>query len=63
MRIVIQALLDQAISSFGVDEWLSWVHSRDMKPEEDKAYSLLGILNVYISPLYGEGIESVLHPL
>ena len=31
---------------------------RETKLEEDKAYSLLGIFNVYILPIYGKGAAS-----
>jgi hypothetical protein len=35
---------------------LSWIENRQTKLEEDKAYSLLGIFDVYVPPIYGEGM-------
>ena len=43
------------LSRFSVNERLSWMECRQTKLEEDRAYSLLGIFDVYISPIYGEG--------
>jgi hypothetical protein len=34
---------------------LQWKEHRETKREEDGAYSLLGIFDVYLAPLYGEG--------
>jgi hypothetical protein len=39
---------------------LRWIEHRRTKLEEDKAYSLLGIFDVYILPAYGEGTASAL---
>jgi hypothetical protein len=49
------ALQGAPLSQFSVNERLSWIEHRHTKLEEDKAYSLLGIFNVYISPIYSEG--------
>jgi hypothetical protein len=35
---------------------LNWILIRKTAREEDKAYSIMGLLNTYIPPLYGEGI-------
>jgi hypothetical protein len=43
------------LSEFSVSERLSWAKSRQTTRSEDKAYSLLGILNVFMPTLYGEG--------
>lgn len=48
----------RALSQYSVDERLSWVSHRSTKREEDKAYSLLGIFNVHMPLIYGEGEES-----
>jgi hypothetical protein len=53
--IAIPALRGAPLSKFGVDERLSWAESRHTKRKEDKAYSLLGIFDVYMTPIYGEG--------
>jgi hypothetical protein len=52
------ALRGAALSKFSVDERFSWVDRRRTKLEEDKAYSLLGIFDVYMPLLYGEGEEN-----
>ena len=49
------ALQGTLLSQFSVNERLSWIERRQTKLEEDKAYSLLGIFDVYIPPIYGEG--------
>ncbi|KAF1957123.1 HET-domain-containing protein [Byssothecium circinans] len=49
------ALQGAPLSQFSVNERLSWIEHRQTKLEEDKAYSLLGIFDVYISPIYSEG--------
>ncbi|KAH8653204.1 WD40-repeat-containing domain protein [Tricladium varicosporioides] len=51
------ALQGDPISQFSVDERLQWIEHRQTKQEEDKVYSLLGIFNVYMLPIYGEGIR------
>jgi hypothetical protein len=43
------------ISQFSVNERLRWKEYRETKREEDGAYSLLGILDVDLAPIYGEG--------
>ncbi|KAH8797812.1 hypothetical protein F5884DRAFT_146537 [Xylogone sp. PMI_703] len=57
------ALHGDPLSQFSVDERMSWINPRQTKFEEDKAYSLLGIFGVYISPFYGEGIVSAFRRL
>jgi hypothetical protein len=52
------ALQGAALSQFSVDERLSWAENRRTKLEEDKAYSLLGIFDVYMPLIYGEGEEN-----
>ena len=49
------ALQGAPLFQFSVNERLSWNKHRHTKLEEDRAYSLLGIFDVYISPFYGEG--------
>ncbi len=43
------------LEDFSVDERLSWAKGRETKREEDAAYSLLGIFDVYMPLIYGEG--------
>lgn len=53
--IPLTALEGTPLSQFPVDERLRWSQKRETKRVEDKAYCLLGILNVSMSPRYGEG--------
>ena len=55
--IPIRALRGSPLSTFNVEERLSWAEKRETTREEDKAYSLLGIFDIQIPVLYGEGRE------
>jgi hypothetical protein len=52
------ALQGAPLSQFNTNKRLSWIEHRQTKLEEDKAYSLLGIFDVYVPPIYGEGTAS-----
>jgi len=52
--IPIAALRGAPLSEFGVDERLQWAENRKTQKEEDKAYCLLGIFNVFMPLIYGE---------
>jgi NACHT domain/Heterokaryon incompatibility protein (HET) len=52
------ALRGAALSQFSVDERSSWTKRRLTKLEEDEAYSLLGIFEIYMPLIYGEGKEN-----
>ena len=43
------------LDQLSVDERMSWVGQRKTKREEDAAYSLLGIFDVHMPLIYGEG--------
>ncbi len=43
------------MSEFTTNERFRWAARRDTKKREDRAYCLLGIFNVFIPPIYGEG--------
>ena len=58
--IPFQALQGRPLSYFGVAERLSWATGRRTKREEDAVYSLLGIFDVYVPLIYGEGKERAL---
>jgi ankyrin repeat protein len=58
--IAIQALRGSPLSQFDVDERMSWAAKRKTKREEDEAYSLLGIFNIHMPLIYGEGREKAL---
>jgi hypothetical protein len=50
-----QALHESSLSGFSVEERLSWAERRQTKREEDAAYSLLGIFDIHMPLIYGEG--------
>jgi Heterokaryon incompatibility protein (HET) len=62
-RIAVPALRGTPVSQFGVDERLSWAENRLTTRKEDKAYSLLGIFDIQMPLLYGEGRERALKRL
>jgi hypothetical protein len=62
-RIPIFAFRGRSLSDFSFDERMSWTRNRDTKREEDLAYSLLGILDISIPVIYGEGKENAFHRL
>lgn len=53
--ISVEALRGRNLYRFEVDERLSWAEKRQTSREEDAAYSLLGIFDIYMPILYGEG--------
>jgi hypothetical protein len=53
--ISIRALQGNPLCQFNVDQRLSWAKGRQAKREEDAAYSLLGIFDIYMPLIYGEG--------
>jgi hypothetical protein len=58
--IALSALHGAPLSQFGVDERLLWAENRQNTRKEDKAYSLLGIFDVYMPLIYGEGGDNAL---
>jgi hypothetical protein len=54
-QIPITALSGTPLPRFSVDERKRWAAERETKKKEDKAYCLLGIFNVFIPVMYGEG--------
>jgi Heterokaryon incompatibility protein (HET) len=61
--VAVEALKGSALSDFSIAERMSWAEKRETKRDEDKAYSLLGIFDVYIPLIYGEGMENALRRL
>lgn len=53
--IPLAALLNTPLSEFPVIERMRWTERRNTKRKEDKAYCLLGIFDVFMPVLYGEG--------
>ena len=55
-KISCRALLHlEPLSSFSVAQRLSWAAERETTKKEDRAYSLLGIFDITMPILYGEG--------
>jgi hypothetical protein len=50
-----EALQDNRLDRFGIDERFTWARNRETKYEEDWAYCLLGIFGVFMPLIYGEG--------
>jgi hypothetical protein len=55
--IPVNALRGSPLSDFSVAERMSWAERRETTRKEDQAYSLLGIFDVYMPLIYGEGKE------
>ncbi|KAH8780345.1 heterokaryon incompatibility protein-domain-containing protein [Hyaloscypha finlandica] len=55
--IAVSALQGTTLSTFRVEERMSWAENRETKKAEDKAYSLLGIFDISMPVVYGEGEE------
>jgi hypothetical protein len=53
--IPVEALRGNPLSSFSVTERMSWAAKRNTTRKEDRAYCLLGIFDVHIPLIYGEG--------
>lgn len=58
-----KALEGKALSHFSVDERMTWTRGRETTREEDMAYSLLGIFDIQMPLIYGEGREKALRRL
>lgn len=58
--IAIGALRGEPLPDFEIEERFSWAEHRETKRQEDKAYSLLGIFDIFMPLLYGEGREKAL---
>jgi Heterokaryon incompatibility protein (HET) len=62
-RIPIQALQGNPFSDFSIDERKGWAVQRQTTKEEDIVYCLLGLCEVSMPPIYGEGKEVALKRL
>ena len=61
--IPINVLRQGPSSDLTIDEQMSWAANRYTKEPEDEAYSLLGIFDISMPLLYGEGREKALRRL
>jgi len=57
------ALRGSPLSDFSFDERVLWARNRETKREEDLTYSLLGIFDISIPVIYGEGKENAFRRL
>jgi Heterokaryon incompatibility protein (HET) len=55
--IPVKALQGSPLSDFSIPERMLWAESRDTTRKEDRAYSLLGIFDIHMPLIYGEGRE------
>ena len=62
-RIPIQALQGNPFSDFSIAERKEWAVQRQTTEEEDMVYCLLGLCEVSMPPIYGEGKEAALKRL
>ncbi|KAH8748051.1 WD40-repeat-containing domain protein [Hyaloscypha sp. PMI_1271] len=53
--IAVRALRANSLSEFSVDERMSWATNRRTTIDEDQVYCLLGIFDIYLPLIYGEG--------
>ncbi|KAH8588849.1 hypothetical protein B0O99DRAFT_727067, partial [Bisporella sp. PMI_857] len=61
--IPLPALRGAPLSQFDIEDRLSWAEDRQTTRKEDKAYSLLGICNVFMPLIYGEGEKNAFRRL
>ena len=62
-RIPIPALDGHALDTFSTAERMAWSANRQTTKDEDSAYCLLGIFNIFMPLIYGEGKDSSLKRL
>ncbi|KAK4232822.1 NACHT domain-containing protein, partial [Achaetomium macrosporum] len=53
--IPLKVLRGSPLSQFSVCERMAWIEKRNTTRKEDKAYSLLGIFDIHMPLIYGEG--------
>jgi hypothetical protein len=62
-RIPVEALRGHPLDAFSNEERMRWAEGRQTTKDEDGAYCLLGIFNVFMPLIYGEGKDSALRRL
>lgn len=63
LGIPLGVLSGGSLSEHTFEQRMSWIRQRNTKKSEDKVYCLLGILDISMPPLYGEGYEQALRRL
>lgn len=58
-QIPVPALQGEPLSHFSVDERLRWTTGRNTKRAEDRDYCLLGIFDIFMPLMYGEGENAI----
>ena len=58
-----EALQGESLSKFSVKERFLWAEQRQTTEDEDKAYCLLGIFNIFLPLIYGEGQSNAIRRL
>lgn len=58
-----EALRSRPLSTFSLDQRMKWSANRNTTLEEDKAYCLLGLFNVTLPVIYGEGQKRAMERL
>jgi Heterokaryon incompatibility protein (HET) len=61
--IPVEALRGKPLSSFPLSQRRLWTSNRSATRAEDKAYSLMGIFESFIPPMYGEGEKNAFRRL
>jgi NACHT domain/Heterokaryon incompatibility protein (HET) len=59
-QIPIKALCGGHLSDFSVNERLRWAENRETKKQEDRAYCLMGLFDVFMPLMYGEGDNALI---
>ena len=54
------AIYGRHLTSFSFDEKMSWMAKRSTKKEEDRIYAMLGLFDVSMPVVYGEGLAKAL---
>jgi hypothetical protein len=56
-------MLNEETENVGRERRVTWAKGWQAKKEEDRVYSLMGLLDVHMVPLYGEGVKSAISRL
>ncbi|KIV99978.1 uncharacterized protein PV09_08488 [Verruconis gallopava] len=62
-RIPIEALHGKPLDTFSIKVRMEWASGRQTTEDEDSAYCLLGIFNIFMPLIYGEGKHNALRRL